>query len=159
MEAQNEKYAGAQMLVRRPVDEVFEAFIDPAVTRNFWFTKSSGRLEVNKKVTWQWEMYGVSTTVTAKEIIKNEKIVLQWNDPPANVEFSFQSLKDDSTYVVVKEWGYDKQGDDLLAVIRDSTGGFTTVLDGLKAFLEHGINLGLIADKFPGEVTRHGNSN
>jgi len=43
-----------------------------------------------------------------------------------------------------------------LAVIKDSTGGFTTVLDGLKAFLEHNINLNLIADKFPKEVAQHG---
>jgi len=31
----------------------------------------------------------------------------------------------------------------------DSTGGFTTVLDGAKAWLEHNINLNLIMDKFP----------
>ncbi|SJN17484.1 hypothetical protein FM120_00535 [Sphingobacterium faecium PCAi_F2.5] len=34
----------------------------------------------------------------------------------------------------------------------DSTGGFTTVLDGCKAYLEHGIDLNLIADKFPKQV-------
>ena len=39
--------------------------------------------------------------------------------------------------------------------VKDATGGFTTVLDGLKAFLEHGINLNLIADKFPKEVSQH----
>gem|GEM_PF-6143995 len=27
--------------------------------------------------------------------------------------------------------------------------GFTTVLDGLKAYLEHNLQLNLIADKFP----------
>ena len=34
--------AKAQMLVRRPVAEVFEAFIDPALTSRFWFSKASG---------------------------------------------------------------------------------------------------------------------
>jgi hypothetical protein len=29
------------MLIRRPVAEVFAAFIDPGVTTKFWFTKSS----------------------------------------------------------------------------------------------------------------------
>jgi uncharacterized protein YndB with AHSA1/START domain len=37
--------AKAAMLIRKPVAEVFEAFIDPAITSRFWFTKSSGRLE------------------------------------------------------------------------------------------------------------------
>jgi uncharacterized protein YndB with AHSA1/START domain len=27
------------MLIRRPADEVFEAFIDPEVTTKFWFTR------------------------------------------------------------------------------------------------------------------------
>jgi uncharacterized protein YndB with AHSA1/START domain len=30
------------MLIRKPVAEVFEAFLDPDVTTKFWFTKSSG---------------------------------------------------------------------------------------------------------------------
>jgi uncharacterized protein YndB with AHSA1/START domain len=38
------------MLIRKPVAEVFEAFIDPGVTTKFWFTKGSGRLEVGKQV-------------------------------------------------------------------------------------------------------------
>jgi hypothetical protein len=46
-------------------------------------------------------------------------------------------------------------GDELLAVIKRSTGGFTVLLDGLKAYMEHNINLNLIADKFPQEVFDH----
>jgi hypothetical protein len=44
----------------------------------------------------------------------------------------------------------------LLAVIKDSTGGFTTVLDGLKAYLEYNIQLNLIGDKYPKEISNHG---
>jgi uncharacterized protein YndB with AHSA1/START domain len=51
------------MLIRRPVAEVFEAFIDPGVTTKFWFTKSSGRLEVGKQVKWEWEMESDATDV------------------------------------------------------------------------------------------------
>lgn len=144
--------AEAQMLIRRPAAEVFNAFIDPAVTTNFWFTKGSGKLELNKKVTWEWEMYSVSTDVVAKEIIPDEKIVFEWSSPVTTVTFSFKTLSDGSTYVTVSECGYDKTGDELIAIIKDSTGGFTTVLDGAKAFLEHRIHLNLIADKFPKEV-------
>jgi uncharacterized protein YndB with AHSA1/START domain len=41
--------AKAEMLIRKPVAEVFEAFIDPAITTKFWFTKGSGRLEPGHK--------------------------------------------------------------------------------------------------------------
>lgn len=148
--------AEAQMSIRKPAAVVFEAFIDPAITKNFWFTKSSGRLEVNKKIIWEWEMYNVSTPVVAKEIVPNEKILFEWDNPPKTVEFNFKPLSNGSTFVTVTERGYNKTGDELLAAIKDSTGGFTTVLDGLKAFLEHGINLNLIADKFPKEIAEHG---
>jgi len=40
--------AKAVMLIRKPVAEVFEAFVDPEITRRFWFTKSTGRLETGK---------------------------------------------------------------------------------------------------------------
>lgn len=45
MTAKDIKCAEAQMLIRKPVAEVFEAFIDPAITKYFWFTKGSNRLE------------------------------------------------------------------------------------------------------------------
>ncbi len=62
--------AKAEMLIRKPVAEVFEAFINPEITTKFWFTKSSGRLEPGKQVTWTWEMYDHSIKVIVKEIDK-----------------------------------------------------------------------------------------
>ena len=46
--------ANAEMLIRRPVTEVFEAFVDPSVTSRFWFSEGSGRLEPGKRITWTW---------------------------------------------------------------------------------------------------------
>jgi len=40
--------AKAAMLIRKPVAEAFEAFVDPEIARRFWFTKSTGRLETGK---------------------------------------------------------------------------------------------------------------
>ena len=139
----------AQMLVRKPAAEVFNAFIDPAVTVNFWFTKSSGKLETGKTLTWTWEMYGFSTKVLVKEIIDSKKIVLEWNEPATTIEFTFDALTPGTTYVIIKNYGFNSSGEELLENIKDNTGGFTTVVDGLKAWLEHGINLNLIRDKFP----------
>jgi len=150
MTVEKSKCAEAQMLIRRPASQVFEAFIDPGITKNFWFTKGSGRLEVNKKVTWEWEMYGFSTPVVAKEIIQDKKISIEWGEPATNVEFNFEPMHDGaSTYVYIQHYGFNKVGDDLVQAIKDSTGGFTTVVDGLKAWLEHGIHLNLVRDKFP----------
>ena len=152
----NTKQVEARMLIRKPVATVFEAFVDPSITKHFWFTKGSGKLEVGKTITWEWEMYNVSTDVLVKEVIPNEKISIAWDEPPTTVDFLFKPLSADTTYVVIRNYGFTKEGDELLEQFKDLTGGFTTVLDGLKAYLEHGINLNLIADKYPKEVMAQG---
>lgn len=137
-----------QMLIRKPVAEVFRAFIDPAITSRFWFTHSSGMLEPGKTVTWEWRMYQVTTEVKVREIIPDSRIVIEWQDPPTTVEFLFEPVSETATYVVIRNYGFREEGEALVRVVNDSTGGFTTVLDGLKALLEHGIELNLVADKF-----------
>lgn len=144
----------AQMKIRKPVSEVFNAFIDPEITTKFWFTKSSGKLEVGKTVIWEWEMYGISIPVLTKEISVNKRISTEWGNPATSVDYEFQSLSDGSTYLVIRNYGFRMEGDELIATIKDSTGGFTTVIDGLKAWLEHGIQLNLIADKFLAEAMK-----
>ncbi|MBT1705225.1 SRPBCC family protein [Chryseosolibacter indicus] len=141
-----------QMLIRKPVSIVFQAFVDPAITTKFWFTKSSGQLEIGKTVTWEWEMYGASTNVLVKDVISNKKISIEWDDPATQVDFEFTALTESTTYVVIKNYGFNFTGDELIQAIKDNTAGFTTVLDGLKAYLEHDIQLNLIADKYPREV-------
>jgi len=155
----NLKCSEAQMLIRKPVSEVFQAFINPEFTKHFWFTKGSGKLEIGKTVTWEWEMYNVSTKVVAKEILIEKRISIEWYtaEIPTTVDFDFKTLSDGSTFVSIKHYGFDKTGDELLEVIKDSTGGFTIVLAGLKAFMEYNIDLNLIQDKFPKEITKHGN--
>lgn len=152
MEHTDSEMVKCQMMIRKPVKEVFNAFIDPTITTNFWFTKSSGKLVKGENVIWEWEMYGVSTQVWVKDIIDQEKISIEWDDPPTTVDFLFEPLNDNQTYVVIKQYGFNQKGDQLIEAIKDNTGGFTTVLDGLKAYLEHQINLNLIADKFPTDV-------
>lgn len=152
----NSKSVETQMLIRKPVSKVFAGFIDPEITKNFWFTKGSGKLETGKTITWEWEMYGITTDILVKDIVENKIITIEWGQPATTVDFEFKALTDNTTYVTIKNFAFNQTGDELLDVIKDSTGGFTTVLDGLKAFMEHNINLNLIADKFPKEVTQHG---
>ena len=56
---------------------------------------------------------------------------------------------DNTTLVSVTTTGFNGDGDEVVKQALDSTGGFTLVLAGAKAFLEHNINLNLIADRFP----------
>lgn len=141
-------FVEAQMLIRKPINEVFEAFINPEITTNFWFTKSTGKLEEGKTITWEWEMYGAKSEVKVHQIIPNQMIKTEWGSPSNNVDYEFKEMEK-GTLVIIKSYGYPQTGDELLKTINDNTGGFTTVLDGCKSYLEYGINLRLIEDKFP----------
>jgi uncharacterized protein YndB with AHSA1/START domain len=138
------------MLVRRPAADVFEAFVDPAITTQFWFTKGSARLEPGKPVQWKWEMYDISIEVTAKTIEPNRRIVIEWPGYGGltTVEWKFEPHPE-GTFVTITEAGFTGDGDELVKQVTQSTQGFSLVLAGLKAYLEHGVRLNLVADRFP----------
>jgi uncharacterized protein YndB with AHSA1/START domain len=145
------------MLIRKPAAEVFEAFVDPEITTKFWFTKGSGRLEVGKPVQWDWEMYDISVPVTAKVIEPDRRIVVEWPGykGTTTVEWLFEPQADGTTFVRITESGFTGNGDELVNQVTGSTQGFSLVLAGLKAFLEHGIRLNLVADRFPKGIEEH----
>ena len=144
------------MLIRKPPAAVFAAFVDPALTTQFWFTKSSGRLETGKQVQWEWEMYGVSIAVTATAVEKDRRITIEWPGYGGitTVEWTFAPYPGGFTFVSITERGFTGTGDELVRQVTSSTQGFSLVLAGLKAFLEHDIRLNLIADRFPEGIER-----
>ena len=144
------------MLVHRPPPEVFEAIVNPAITSKFWFTRGSGRLAVGRPVRWDWQMYGISIDVSAKTIEDNRRIVMEWPgySGPTTVEWTFEPVNND-TFVEVRESGFTGTGDQLVKYVADSTQGFSLVLAGLKAFLEHGVQLNLVGDRYPKGVEEH----
>lgn len=154
MERSKLPVAVAEMLIRRPVAEVFEAFVDPAVTARFWFTHGSGRLAPSARVRWDWKMYGVSADVSVTEFVPVEKIVMEWQEPATTVEWRFAARPDDTTFVSVGNWGFAGDADSRAAQAIGSTEGFTLVLAGAKAWLEHGLALGLVGDRFPDGLPR-----
>jgi uncharacterized protein YndB with AHSA1/START domain len=145
----------AEMLVRRPVAEVFAAFVDPAITTQFWFTKSSGRLEAGAKVQWDWEMYNASAQVEVKALEPNRRLLIEWGgdgEPPTTVEWIFTPLTPEATFVSITNSGFLGTGDELVQQVVGATEGFTLVLAGAKALLEHNLHLNLVADRFPAEL-------
>ena len=145
------------MLIRKPVAEVFEAFVNPDVTTKFWFTKSSGRLVAGQQVQWDWEMYGISISVTAKAIEPNKRISIEWPgySSPTTVDWTFAPQKDGTTFVSITEAGFTGTGDERVKQVADSTQGFSLVRAGVKARLEHGIQLNLVPDRYPEGIAAH----
>src|SRR5690606_3730406 len=93
----------ATMLIRRPVGEVFNAFVDPSVTCRFWFSRASGPLAPGTTVTWYWDQYGVSGEVKVTAFEENRRIAIEW---PSPVEWSFIPRGDSATFVSIVATGF-----------------------------------------------------
>lgn len=142
--------AATGMLIRRPVAEVFEAFVDPAITARFWFTDGSGRLEPGARVRWTWAMYGVGTDVVVRELDPGRRILIDWDvdSDPTEVEWRFEP-RGDHTWVTVGNRGFSGAPDEQVTKALDSAGGFALVLAGAKIWLEHGTEPGFVVDRHP----------
>jgi len=148
----------AEMLIRKPVEEVFEAMVNPAITTRFWYTKGSDRLDSGRNVKWEWEMYNVCAEVCAHEIKKDKYISFNWPSTGGvitTVEWTFTPYDDTSTFLTFTEKGMDADDERIQELLVGQTGGWTLVLAGLKAFLEFNIELPLVADHNPQMATAH----
>ena len=96
-------------------------------------------------------MYNASAEVNVKEIAPNKRILIEWSGPdrPTTVEWTFTPRSDNTTFVSIINSGFHGTQEKIEKEAVDSTEGFTLVLVGLKALLEHKINLNLIGDRFP----------
>lgn len=109
-------------------------------------------------LTWEWEMYGLSVQVDVKAIEPNRRIRIDGSsggEAPTTVEWIFTARPDDTTVVGVTNSGFTGDPDRVVEAAIDSSGGFSLVLAGLKAWLEHGIPLDLVADRHPDGVGAH----
>ncbi len=143
--------ATTEMLIRQSVDKVFAAFVDPDITSQFWFSSASAALEEGKTVRWDWAMFGVSADVLVKTLEPNRRIVIEWpgQGTTNTVEWLFTVKGGAGTVVSIRETGFDPADAKLVSQVADATGGFSLVLAGAKAYLEHNVLLNLVADRFP----------
>lgn len=143
----------AEMLIRRPVAEVFAAFVEPELLSKFWLSSSSARLEPGARLRWAFIICGAETDVEVLDLVPNERISIEWSGSE-RVEWRFTRRTDDQTFVSITNSGFAGDTDEVVERALDSTSGFTIVLCELKAYLEHGLRLGLGPDKFPDAALR-----
>lgn len=143
------------LLIRAPAAAVYKAFVDPAVTSRFWFTRGSGRLDEHDVVTWHWDMYGASARVEVVALERDRRIAIAW---PTPVEWVLTRHGSRATFVEITATGFEGSAEERVARAIDAMGGFSFVLAGCKAWLEHGIALGLTRDHDPGSHVERGSS-
>lgn len=125
----------------KPANEVFEAFVDPAKIKNFWFS-SAARWEQGQTVTLRYEEYNAEVVIEVIEVLPNKKIVYRWGtDGQGNiVTILLEELDSSSTIIEITEEGFREDDDELMSNLLDNKEGWVFMLTCLKGYLEFGIN-------------------
>jgi len=126
----------------KPMHEVFEAIADPAKMTNYFISKSTGRMEEGKTVTWQFPEFDMKVPVRVRKIDKDRSISYSWDSVDGFetlVEITLRQM-DNATFVTITEKSRDND-EEGLKWLRGNTEGWANFLACLKAYLEYGINL------------------
>lgn len=136
--------------VSKPVEEVFEAVVNPDTLSGYFTTGGAkGRLQTGSTVTWDFHDFPGAFPVHVVEVEKNRRIVLRWGaaadgDPAGSydttVTMTFQALDDGRTLVTIAETGFLENSAGQKASYGNCE-GWTGMLCAMKVYLEHGIRL------------------
>jgi uncharacterized protein YndB with AHSA1/START domain len=132
--------AALQML--KPVNEVFEAIIDPVKMSNYFISKSSGRMEEGKKIMWRFPEFDMEFPVRVGKIEKDKYISFYWDVDGIELltEMTLTQRANNSTLVSITE--KSRENDEAgIKWLMGNTEGWANFLACLKAYLEYGINL------------------
>ena len=128
--------------ISRPVNEVFEAIVDPAEMTNYFISKSSGRMVEGKQITWGFPEFTVEFPIIVDKIVENSYVSYYWeiDGEMLLVEITLSPVNGDATVVTITEKSRDNDESGVLWLKRN-TEGWANFLACLKAYLEYGINL------------------
>jgi uncharacterized protein YndB with AHSA1/START domain len=132
----------AAIQILKPVNEVFEAIVDPIKMSNYFISKSSGRMEEGKLIKWQFPEFDMEFTIRIGKIESEKYISYYWDVDSIEllVEMTLKPAANNSTVVTVteKSRNNDEAG---IKWLTGNTQGWANFLACLKAYLEYGINL------------------
>lgn len=130
------------MQIQKPINEVFEAIVNPEKMANYFISESTGRMEEGKNLIWKFPEFDFECPVRVGKIEKDKYISYYWENSGKEllVEITFAESLNHSTLVSIseKEMENNEVG---LKWLSGNSFGWSNFLACLKAYLEYGINL------------------
>jgi uncharacterized protein YndB with AHSA1/START domain len=132
----------ASLKILKPVNEVFEAIVDPEKMSGYFISQSTGRMEEGKTLTWQFPEFDMKFPVRIDTIKKDQYISYYWGEAgdETRVEIFLKPKNEAETFVSITE-GTKENNEAGILWLRRNTEGWANFLACLKAYLEYGINL------------------
>lgn len=131
--------ARATIQIQKPVAEVFEGIVDPAIMTNYFISESSGRMEPGKELTWKFPEFPDEMAIRDIKTETNQSVSFVWGKGTV-VSILLEAQPDNSTVVKVTEDGKDYNEENVKWVI-GNTEGWANFLACMKAWLEYGVQL------------------
>lgn len=129
----------ASIQILKPIEEVFEAIVNPDKMTQYFISESNGRIENGAELKWKFAEFEELFPITQINVKSPSFISFVW-DIETVVEMHLESFKNENTVVRVKEAGKVMSEENLAWALSNSA-GWANFLDCLKAYLEYGINL------------------
>jgi len=130
-----------KMNIHKPVNEVFDALVDPIKIGNYWFSSSSERWEQGKSIILRYDEYGAEGMMNVLEVEENHKIVFSWggeSDEETVVTITLNELDQSSTHIEVNETGFKEDDPEIVNKMLGQKEGWVYMLTCLKGYLENG---------------------
>ena len=132
----------AALQIQKPVNEVFEAIVDPVKMSNFFISKGTGRMEEGKHLIWNFPEFEKDFLIRVGNMVKDKYISFYWliDNKELLTEMILTTQENNSTLVNITEKSMvnDEAG---IKWLQGNTEGWANFLACLKAYLEYGINL------------------
>lgn len=130
------------MQIHKPMNEVFEAIVDPEKMSNYFISQSTGIMEDGKNLIWKFPEFDFECPVRVDKIEKDKYISYYWENSGKEllVEITLSESLNNSTLVSISEKDMDNNEVGLKWLSGNSF-GWSNFLACLKAYLEYGINL------------------
>ncbi len=134
--------------ILKPINEVFDAFVDPAKMSHYSISGASGPMNAGTKVEWEFADVGAKILIDVLEVEENRRIMYEWVPCGARSRTTIQLRADDPNTTVVTinaaKFPMDNEG---VKRAMGQTAGWTYTLACLKAYLQFDINLRLGLNK------------
>jgi len=128
--------------ILKPANTVYEAIVDPKHMTNYFISKSTGKMEDGKTLTWKFPEFEIEFPIHVEKLKQDKYISYRWDSDGELllVEMTLEPAGDDATVVTITEKSRDNDEAGIKWAM-GNTGGWANFLACLKAYLEYGINL------------------
>lgn len=131
--------AKASIQIQKPIEEVFEAIVNPEKMTQYFISESNGRMVTGQELIWKFPEFPDECPVKEIKVEANRSVSFVW-DKETIVNIVLTSQSDKSTVVKVTEDGKEYSEKNLKWLV-GNTEGWANFLACMKAWLEYGIHL------------------